>query len=58
LEQLASYPYRLQYQCRIHWKPGTLIVWDNRFLQHCGIHDYVNERRHLIRTTIRGERPV
>ena len=58
LEQLAAFPYRLQYQCRIHWKPATMIVWDNRFLQHCGIHDYVNERRHLVRTTIRGERPV
>ena len=58
LEQLGSLPYRLQYQCRINWKPDTLIVWDNRFLQHCGIHDYVNERRHLIRTTVRGERPL
>jgi alpha-ketoglutarate-dependent taurine dioxygenase len=51
-------PYRLQYQCRIRWLPNTLIVWDNRFLQHCGMHDYANERRHLIRTTIRGERPI
>jgi len=58
LEQLAALPYRLQYQCRIHWKPNTLIVWDNRFLQHCGIHDYTNERRFLIRTTVRGERPL
>jgi taurine dioxygenase len=57
LEQLASLPYRLQYQCRIKWRRDTLIVWDNRFLQHCGIHDYANERRHLIRTTVRGERP-
>ena len=58
LEQLTSLPYRIQYQCRINWKPNTLIVWDNRFLQHCGVHDYTNERRHLIRTTVRGERPL
>ena len=58
MDQLASLPYRLQYQCRIRWKPDTLIVWDNRFLQHCGVHDYANERRHLIRTTVRGERPA
>jgi len=58
LEQLGGLPYRLQYQCRIRWRPNTLIVWDNRFLQHCGVHDYANERRHLIRTTIRGERPI
>jgi taurine dioxygenase len=58
LEYLKTFPHRLQYQCRIHWKPDTVIVWDNRFLQHCGIHDYENERRHLVRTTIIGERPV
>ncbi len=58
LTYLESLPYRLQYQCRIKWEPDTLIVWDNRFLQHCGIHDYHNERRHLIRTTIEGEEPV
>jgi len=58
LEQLAQMPYRIQFQCRINWKPNTLIVWDNRFLQHCGVHDYENERRHLIRTTVRGERPL
>ena len=43
---------------RIRWRPGTFIVWDNRFLQHCGIHDYENERRHLVRTTVIGEKPV
>jgi alpha-ketoglutarate-dependent taurine dioxygenase len=58
LEYLARLPHRLQYQCRIRWKPNTVIVWDNRFLQHCGIHDYENERRHLVRTTIIGERPI
>jgi len=58
LNWLDTLPYRIQYQCRINWRPNTVIVWDNRFLQHCGIHDYENERRHLIRTTIAGEPPV
>lgn len=58
LDYLNTLPWRLQYQCRIRWKPDTLIVWDNRFLQHCGIHDYRNERRHLVRTTIEGEAVV
>jgi taurine dioxygenase len=58
LAQLKTLPHRLQLQCRIRWKPDTLIVWDNRFLQHCGIHDYENERRHLIRTTVIGEKPI
>ena len=58
LEYLKTFPHRLQYQCRIRWRPDTMIVWDNRFLQHCGIHDYHNERRHLVRTTIVGEEPI
>ena len=58
LDYLSSLPSKLHYQCRVRWEPDTLIVWDNRFLQHCGIHDYENERRHLIRTTVLGERPA
>ena len=58
MEYLAAMPYRLQYQCRVRWKPGTVMMWDNRFTQHCGVHDYENERRHLIRTTIKGDRVV
>ena len=57
LTYLQSLPHRLQHQCRIRWRVGTFIVWDNRFTQHCGIHDYDNERRHLVRTTVIGERP-
>jgi alpha-ketoglutarate-dependent taurine dioxygenase len=33
-------------------------VWDNRFLLHRGVHDFKYERRHLIRTTVAGERPL
>jgi alpha-ketoglutarate-dependent taurine dioxygenase len=58
LNYLQSLPQRIQYHCRIRWRPDTLIVWDNRFLQHRGIHDYRGERRHLIRTTVMGERPI
>jgi taurine dioxygenase len=58
LNYLQSLPQRIQYHCRIRWRPDTLIVWDNRFLQHRGIHDYRGERRHLVRTTVMGERPI
>ena len=58
LDYLVQQAYKLQYQCRIRWEQNTVIVWDNRFLQHCGIHDYENERRHLVRTTIAGEPPI
>lgn len=58
LDYLQTLPHRLQYQCRVRWRPDTLIVWDNRFLLHRGVHDFRNERRHLVRTTIVGERPI
>jgi taurine dioxygenase len=58
MEELVVQAYKLQYQCRIRWQPDTLIVWDNRFLQHCGVHDYEHERRHLVRTTVKGDQPV
>jgi alpha-ketoglutarate-dependent taurine dioxygenase len=58
MEYLVKFPERLDTHCRVRWEKDTLIVWDNRFLQHRGIHDYENERRHLIRTTVLGEKPL
>jgi alpha-ketoglutarate-dependent taurine dioxygenase len=58
LDYLQSLAQRLHYHCRVRWKPNTLLVWDNRFVLHRGIHDFNYERRHLIRTTVRGERPI
>jgi taurine dioxygenase len=58
LNYLQGLAQRTEYQCRIRWKPGTVLVWDNRFLLHRGVHDFKNERRHLVRTTVMGERPI
>jgi alpha-ketoglutarate-dependent taurine dioxygenase len=58
LVYLQSLAQRLHYHCRVRWRRDTLIVWDNRFSLHRGVHDFTFERRHLIRTTVRGERPL
>lgn len=58
LDYLQSLAQRLHYHCRVKWRKDTLIVWDNRFSLHRGVHDFRFERRHLIRTTVRGERPL
>jgi taurine dioxygenase len=58
LDYLQSLAQHLQYHCRVKWRKDTLLVWDNRFLLHRGIHDFSNERRHLVRTTVMGERPI
>jgi alpha-ketoglutarate-dependent taurine dioxygenase len=58
LDYLDGLVYKLKFQCRVRWKQDTLVVWDNRFTQHCGVVDYGSERRHLVRTTVLGERPL
>jgi taurine dioxygenase len=58
LEYLQSLAQHMHYQCRVRWKPNTLLVWDNRFVLHRGIHDFQHERRHLVRTTVIGEQPI
>ena len=58
LDYLQSLAQHLHYHCRVKWRNDTLLVWDNRFLLHRGVHDFKYERRHLIRTTVMGERPI
>ena len=42
-----------QFQARHTWKPGQLLVWDNRVVQHRAIKDYGTARRVLYRASIR-----
>jgi taurine dioxygenase len=58
LSYLQGLAQRAEYQCRVRWEKDTVLVWDNRFLLHRGVHDFKNERRHLVRTTVIGERPI
>lgn len=45
-----------EFQCRFHWRKGTLVIWDNRVTQHYAVADY-SERRLMHRIAIKGDHP-
>ena len=45
------------FQMRLHWEPGTIAIWDNRFVQHFAVPDY-RERRVMHRLNVAGPAPA
>lgn len=54
LEQTA----RPEFQLRATWQPGTIVVWDNRSVQHYAPFDYFPQRRRMERVTVAGQPPI
>ena len=40
------------------WRPGDVLMWDNRCTMHYAVHDYGTQVRRLFRTTIVGDVPA
>lgn len=40
------------------WRPGDVVMWDNRCAMHYAVHDYGKSVRNLHRITIQGDIPV
>jgi taurine dioxygenase len=37
---------------RRHWRPGDVVMWDNRCTLHYAVHDYGDAVRNLCRVTL------
>jgi taurine dioxygenase len=61
-DALLAFLYRQatipEYQLRVKWQPDTLVMWDNRSVQHYAAHDYYPARRTMERVTVKGDKPV
>ena len=55
-EQLYAQAHSPEVQCRVHWREGDIVFFDNRSTQHYAVPDYT-ERRVMHRTTIVGNEP-
>lgn len=55
---LADHIIRPEFVYRHRWKKGDFLMWDNCTVQHRAVIDYdLPQRRHMWRTTIKGEPP-
>ena len=55
LNQHISQP---EFQCRFHWRPGSLAVWDNRCTMHKRVDDVIEGGRLMHRVPLSGtDRP-
>ena len=59
LADLLEHATQPQYQYRHQWRPGELVMWDNRSLLHKANGDYdMKQLRYLYRIMLQGDVPV
>ncbi|MCE7079526.1 TauD/TfdA family dioxygenase [Streptomyces sp. ST2-7A] len=58
IDVLQSYVRRPENTARWSWRPGDVLVFDNRCTQHYAVNDYGTHPRVLHRVSINGDIPV
>ncbi|MFJ5711760.1 TauD/TfdA dioxygenase family protein [Streptomyces sp. NPDC093105] len=58
IDVLQSYVRRPENTARWSWRPGDVLIFDNRSTQHYAVNDYDRHQRVLHRVSIDGDVPV
>ncbi len=54
LEFLFEHSARPDFQARHRWRPGDLVIWDNRSVLHYAVHDHGDAARTMHRVQVQG----
>jgi taurine dioxygenase len=46
-----------EFTVRLSWQPDTLVMWDNRAIQHKPVNDFFPQHRRMHRITVSGDVP-
>jgi taurine dioxygenase len=53
----AAHATQPEFCYRHRWRPGDILIWDNRCAVHFAVHDYGEQERVHYRTTVAGDAP-
>jgi alpha-ketoglutarate-dependent taurine dioxygenase len=58
LDLLHRHATQPEFTLRHRWRPGDVVIWDNRATMHYATDDYGEAERRMRRVTLHGEAPV